>query len=138
MPERRVLAVAQEVEAVLCQHPAVAETGVIGIPDETWGEVVVAYVAKREGLSATEAELIEFAKEQIAAHKVPENANSRARPGIEPVTPEGQVYVTGPFAAQIVIAGGDRFSCKYDGEDPRGERFWFAVDICVEKENLKV
>ena len=62
----------QEVEAVLYQHPAVAEAGVIGIPDETWGEVVVAYVARQEGVSATEAELIEFAKEQIATHKVPE------------------------------------------------------------------
>ncbi len=62
----------QEVEAVLYQHPAVAEAGVIGIPDETWGEVVVAYVARKESVSATEAELIEFAKEQIATHKVPE------------------------------------------------------------------
>ena len=62
----------QEVEAALYRHPAVAEAGVIGIPDETWGEVVVAYVARKEGLSATEAELIEFAKEQIATHKVPE------------------------------------------------------------------
>ncbi len=62
----------QEVEAILYQHPAVAEAGVIGIPDETWGEVVVAYVARKEGVSATEAELIAFAKEQIAAHKVPE------------------------------------------------------------------
>ncbi len=35
-------------------------------------EVVVAYVSKREEVSATEEELIEFAKEQIAAHKVPE------------------------------------------------------------------
>ncbi len=49
-----------------------AEAGVIGIPDETWGEVVVAYVARQEGVSATEAELIEFVKEQIAAHKVHE------------------------------------------------------------------
>jgi len=62
----------QEVEAVLYQHPAVAEAGVIGIPDETWGEVVVAYVARKEGVSATGAALLEFAKEQIAAYKVPE------------------------------------------------------------------
>ena len=40
----------QEVEAVLYQHPAVAEAGVIGTPDETWGEVVVAYVARKEGV----------------------------------------------------------------------------------------
>ena len=60
----------QEVEAVLYQHPAVAEAGVIGIPDETWGEVVVAYVARKEGVSTTEAELIEFVKKQIATHKV--------------------------------------------------------------------
>ncbi len=62
----------REVEAVLYRHPAVAEAGVIGIPDETWGEVVVAYVARKEGVSATEAVLIEFAKEQIATHKAPE------------------------------------------------------------------
>lgn len=62
----------QEVEAVLDQHPAVADAGVIGIPDETWGEVVVAYVARQEAVSATEAELIEFVKKQIAVHKVPE------------------------------------------------------------------
>ena len=52
----------QEVEAVLYQHPAVAEAGVIGIPDERWGEVVVAYVARKERVSATEAELIGFTK----------------------------------------------------------------------------
>ena len=48
----------QEVEAVLYQHPAVGEVGVVGRPDDVWGEVVVAFVALRSGQAVTEAELI--------------------------------------------------------------------------------
>jgi long-chain acyl-CoA synthetase len=62
----------QEVEAVLYQHPAVAEAGVVGFPDANWGEAVVAFVSLRGRLSATETELIEFVRERIAAYKVPQ------------------------------------------------------------------
>jgi acetyl-CoA synthetase len=44
-----------EVESALIEHPAVAEAGVIGIPDETAGEVVKAYVALNRGFEASEA-----------------------------------------------------------------------------------
>lgn len=62
----------QEVEAVLYQHPAVAEAGVVGFSDADWGEAVTAFVSLRGGLSATETELIEFVRERIAAYKVPQ------------------------------------------------------------------
>jgi acetyl-CoA synthetase len=43
-----------EVESALMEHPAVAEAGVIGIPDETAGEVVKAFVALKPGVEPSE------------------------------------------------------------------------------------
>jgi len=63
----------QEVEAVLYQHPAVAEAGVVGLPNHLWGEVVVAFVALRTGQAVTEAELIAFARKRLADYKTPES-----------------------------------------------------------------
>jgi len=62
----------QEVEAVLYEHPAVSEAGVIGFPDATLGQTVAAYVAFREGHAVSEQELRDFARERIADYKVPE------------------------------------------------------------------
>jgi long-chain acyl-CoA synthetase len=61
-----------EVEDAISQHPAVKEAGVIGAPDPTWGEIVQAYVALKEGTKTTQFELQEFLRERIAAYKVPE------------------------------------------------------------------
>ena len=63
----------QEVEAVLCQHPAVYEVGVVGRRDEVWGEVVVAFVVLRAGQAVAEAELIAFARKRLADYKTPES-----------------------------------------------------------------
>jgi fatty-acyl-CoA synthase len=60
-----------EVESVLYQHPAVAEVAVIGLPDERWGEAVVAVAALREGQSLALEELREFAGNSIARYKLP-------------------------------------------------------------------
>jgi fatty-acyl-CoA synthase len=60
-----------EVERVLDSHPAVLESAVVGRPDHTWGEVVVAFVTLRPGATATAAELTGFARERIAHYKVP-------------------------------------------------------------------
>jgi acyl-CoA synthetase (AMP-forming)/AMP-acid ligase II len=60
-----------EVEDVLIAHPAVAEAGVVGAPDPEFRQVVWAYVAPRAGAELTEAELLAWAGERIAAYKVP-------------------------------------------------------------------
>jgi len=62
----------QEVEEILYRHPAVAEAGVIGEPDSYWGEVVLAYVALREGHDVSSDELIAFARQYMAQYKCPE------------------------------------------------------------------
>src|SRR5262249_28047060 len=55
----------QEVEAVLYEHPAVAECAVVGAPDEFWGEIVAAFVVLRAGYTVTASELIRFSKSKI-------------------------------------------------------------------------
>jgi long-chain acyl-CoA synthetase len=61
----------REVEDVLYGHPAVREAAVVGVPDEYRGETVKAYVSLKPGLAATQEELIEFCKQQMAAYKYP-------------------------------------------------------------------
>ncbi|MFL9900368.1 AMP-binding protein [Paraburkholderia fungorum] len=60
-----------EVEAVLSEHPAVGTVAVIGLPSEEWGEQVTAVVSLREGFEVSEAELIGFARKQLAGYKSP-------------------------------------------------------------------
>jgi o-succinylbenzoate---CoA ligase len=60
-----------EVEAVLLEHPAVADVGVFSRPDQEWGERVVATVVLRAGRSASPAELQDFASGRLARFKVP-------------------------------------------------------------------
>lgn len=61
----------QEVERVLQRHEKVREAGIIGLPSERWGEEVTAIVVLRDGASATEQELIAFAKANLASYKAP-------------------------------------------------------------------
>ena len=60
-----------EVEGVLLRHPAVQEAAIVGLPDEKWGETPHAFVVLREGASATEADIIAFAREHLAHFKAP-------------------------------------------------------------------
>ncbi|WP_347059647.1 AMP-binding protein [Blastococcus sp. HT6-30] len=60
-----------EVERALDQHPAVVESAVVGVPDEKWGEIPVAFVTTRPGADVTEAELVEFVRAHLARYKVP-------------------------------------------------------------------
>jgi len=61
-----------EVEATIVEHPAIAEVGVVGRPDPTWGAVPVAAVVLRPGaLAPTSAELRAFCLARLAPYKVP-------------------------------------------------------------------
>ena len=64
-----------EVEQALLAHPAVRDCGVVGLPDEKWGERVVAVVQPQEGAGVTEDELIAFAKERIGSVKAPKQVH---------------------------------------------------------------
>ena len=60
-----------EVEGVMMSHPAVREIAVVGMPDEKWGETPHGFVVLADGATATDAELVAFARDQMAHFKVP-------------------------------------------------------------------
>ena len=60
-----------EVEAIMYRHPAVAEVGVVGVPDTYRGEDVLAFVVRRPGAAATERELVEWCRAVMAVYKAP-------------------------------------------------------------------
>jgi len=61
----------REVEEVLSEHPKIEEVCVAGVPDSYRGEVVKAFVVLRQGEEVTTEEIRSFAKERLAAYKVP-------------------------------------------------------------------
>jgi acyl-coenzyme A synthetase/AMP-(fatty) acid ligase len=63
------------VEAALLRHPSVAEAGVIGVPDDEWGQRVVAVVRLADGVGTTPCEVAEalsaHCRSLLAGYKVP-------------------------------------------------------------------
>ena len=83
----------REIEQVLEQHPAVADIGVFGIPDDEWGESVKAAIELRGGFAASpalEAELLDFARERLARYKVPRSIDFEAE---LPREASGKLYI---------------------------------------------
>jgi fatty-acyl-CoA synthase len=60
-----------EVESVLIQHVEVAQVAVIGVPDEKWGEVPVAFVVPETGKKPGSEALINYCLPRIAKYKIP-------------------------------------------------------------------
>jgi long-chain acyl-CoA synthetase len=63
----------KEVEAALDAHPEVAESAVVGVPDEIYGEAVAAFVAPRDGARPSAQALIEHCKARLAGYKKPKH-----------------------------------------------------------------
>lgn len=67
-----------EVEDAIFSHPDVAEVAVIGIPDEKWGELVLALVVKSPGSTLTEADVIAHVRTKLAGYKCPKKVEFRS------------------------------------------------------------
>jgi acyl-CoA synthetase (AMP-forming)/AMP-acid ligase II len=62
---------AAEVEEVLFSHPKIKDASVIGVPDDTWGEAVKAYIILKPGETMAAEEAIDYCKEKMASYKKP-------------------------------------------------------------------
>ena len=61
----------QEVEAVLCEHPAVHSAIAVGETNKIAGEQVKAFIILKDGLEVTSRELMNYCKERLSHYKVP-------------------------------------------------------------------
>ncbi|MGA0893564.1 MAG: AMP-binding enzyme, partial [Ilumatobacteraceae bacterium] len=66
-----------EVEDAVFSHPEVAEVAVIGVPDEKWGELVLALVVRAPGSTLAEDDLIAYVKTKLAGYKCPKRIEFR-------------------------------------------------------------
>jgi len=66
-----------EVEDAIFSHPEVAEVAVIGVPDEKWGELVLALVVKSDGSTLSEDDVIAYTKTKLAGYKCPKKVEFR-------------------------------------------------------------
>jgi long-chain acyl-CoA synthetase len=100
----------RDVEDALLEHSAVAAAAVVGRPDPTYGEEVVAFLALRPGAAVTEQELIAFSAERLGRHKHPREV--RFVPAV-PLTSVGKTdrkavrrLLADPLAAPPAAGGG--------------------------------
>jgi long-chain acyl-CoA synthetase len=67
----------REVEEILYTHPKISNAAVVGVPDPTSGEAVKAFIQLNPGEEATEEEILEFCKENMAGYKRPRTIEFR-------------------------------------------------------------
>ena len=61
----------REIEEVLALHPAVSDVAVIGVPDEQWGERLLAFVVPWPGRALATQDMVEFCTGRLAGYKIP-------------------------------------------------------------------
>jgi long-chain acyl-CoA synthetase len=67
----------REIEELLLTHPAISLAAVVGVPHESLGEEIRAVVVLKPGARATEAEIMDWCKEHLAAYKYPRSVEFR-------------------------------------------------------------
>jgi fatty-acyl-CoA synthase len=77
-----------EVERALLEHPAVRAVAVAGVDDPRWGQVGAAWVVPAPGATPSASDLVAFARDRLAAYKVPKHVRFVAE---LPVSPQGKV-----------------------------------------------
>jgi fatty-acyl-CoA synthase len=60
-----------EIEKVLAEDPRIEEVAVMGVPDDIWGEVGLAFVIRKHGSTVTEQDLLTMCRERLAGYKLP-------------------------------------------------------------------
>ncbi|MGQ9645595.1 MAG: acyl-CoA synthetase [Thermodesulfobacteriota bacterium] len=60
-----------EIEKVLLTHPKILDAGVVGVPDEKWGEVGKAYIVLKPGERMSEEEVLKFLRGKVGKYKIP-------------------------------------------------------------------
>ena len=80
-----------EIENVVVRMPAVSMVGVIGVPDEKWGEVGMALVLPRKGMQVSEEEVLERCRSNLARYKIPKKVKIVNE---LPISPQGKLLKT--------------------------------------------
>ena len=96
------------VEDALPRHPAVADVGVIGVPDKRRGECPKAFVVLAEGTEATPEEISRFAREKLPIYKIPREVVFRLE---LPKAPTGNVM------RRLLKEDGEQDSTRGEGSE---------------------
>jgi len=78
----------KDIDQVLLEHPKIAEAVAVGIPDRYRGQTVKAYVVLKPGQTASEEEILNFCRQNLAKYKVPTQVEFRTH---LPKTPSGKI-----------------------------------------------